>query len=361
VTHPRTGLRRRVAVLATAFVLAVAGLTAGQAARGVPAPAGGQLPRLAVSGTYVTGISSGGYMATQLQVAYSSRFDGAAVVAAGPYWCAMGDVAVALYACADSTLPRDLSLQYAKTAEYERDGKIDPTANLATMPTWLFHGSQDPTVKRPVADDLAAYYRHYGTPLTYQSAIAAGHGWISPRGPVACDATAAPYINDCSPYDAQAESLRVMFGSVDAPNTGGPRGTVTEFSQDPYAVPPSPGVGDVTRTGAAAIGMGSTGYLYTPVACASGAPCKVVVALHGCQQTAEQIGRTFVDRSNLNGYADTNRFVVLYPQARPDATLGNPKGCWDWWGYLGPGDVDYATKRGPQMATVMNMVSALSG
>ncbi|MGY1680660.1 extracellular catalytic domain type 2 short-chain-length polyhydroxyalkanoate depolymerase [Geodermatophilus sp. SYSU D01176] len=359
MTRPRAGLHRRIVVLVTAFVLAVAGLTVGQAAHGAAPTA---LPRLALSGTYVTGISSGGFMATQLQVAYSSRFDGAAVVAAGPYWCAMGNVAVALYACADSTLPRDLSLQYAKTAEYERDGKIDPTANLATMPTWLFHGTQDPTVERPVADDLAAYYRHYGTPLAYQSAIAAGHGWVSPLGPVACGATGAPYINDCSPYDAQAESLRVMFGSVQAPNTGRPRGTVTEFSQDPYAVPPSPGVGDVTRTGAAAIGMGSTGYLYTPRDCTRpNAGCTVVVALHGCQQTAEQIGRTFVDRSNLNAYADTNRFVVLYPQARPDALLGNPKGCWDWWGYLGPGDVDYATKRGPQVATVMNMISALGG
>ncbi|SNS79352.1 poly(3-hydroxybutyrate) depolymerase [Geodermatophilus pulveris] len=356
--RPRAGLRRRVAVLATAFVLAVTGLTVGQAAQGAPAA---ELPELAIDGTYVTGISSGGYMANQLQVAYSSRIDGAAVYAAGPYWCAMGNVAVALYACADSTLPRDLSLQYAKTAEYERDGKIDPTANLASMPTWLFHGSQDPTVKRPVADDLAAYYRHYGTPLTYQDGVDAGHGWISPLGPVDCAATAAPYINDCAPYDAQAESLEVMLGSVKAPNTGNPRGTVTEFFQDPYAVPPSLGVGDVTRTGAAAIGMGATGYLYTPATCTGGASCTVVVALHGCQQTAEQIGRTFVEQSNLNAYADTNRFVVLYPQARPDPLLGNPKGCWDWWGYLGPADVDYATKRGPQMATVMNMVTALGG
>ena len=360
MSHDRAGLRRRVAVLLTAFVLAVTGLTVGQAAQGAPAPAGGSLPRLAVSGTYVTGISSGGYMATQLQVAYSSRVRGAAVVSAGPYWCAMGNVAVALYACADSTVPRDLSQQYAKTAEYERDGKIDPTANLARIPTWLFHGSQDPTVKRPVADDLATYYQHYGVPLTYQSGVAAGHGWISPLGPVACGATAAPYINNCSPYDAQAESLRVMFGSVQAPRAGKLTGTVSTFSQDPYAVPPSPGVGDVTRTGAAAIGMGSTGYLYTPKDCAKNS-CRVVVALHGCQQTAEQIGRTFVDRSNLNAYAETNRFVVLYPQARPDPTLGNPKGCWDWWGYLGPADVDYATKRGPQMATVMNMVTALGG
>ena len=30
-------------------------------------------------------------------------------------------------------------------------------------------------------------------------------------------------------------------------------------------------------------------------------------------------------------------------------------------GYLGPGDVDYATTLGPQMRTVMAMVDALGG
>src|SRR4051812_14897531 len=101
--------------------------------------------------------------------------------------------------------------------------------------------------------------------------------------------------------------------------------------------------------------MGSTGYAYVPNACATGARCKVVLALHGCLQTAEQIRATFARRSGLNQYADTNAFVVLYPQARPDPTFGNPKGCWDWWGYLGPQDTDYANKLGPQMRTVMNM------
>ena len=35
------------------------------------------LPRLDITGVYVTGVSSGGFMATQLQVAYSGTFDGA--------------------------------------------------------------------------------------------------------------------------------------------------------------------------------------------------------------------------------------------------------------------------------------------
>ncbi|MDP9408339.1 MAG: PHB depolymerase family esterase [Actinomycetota bacterium] len=360
----RTPLAGRALGLVAATLVALLALTAvpaGPQARGEAAPASGDLPRLSVPATYVAGISSGGYMATQLQVAYSSRVRGAGVVSAGPYWCAMGSLTIALESCTAYNVPSDLPTLYAKTDEYARDGKIDPTGNLAASRTWFLHGTQDPTVLRPVADNLAAYYRHYGVPLTYRDTLAAGHGWVSPTGPVACGDTAPPYINNCPGYDAQADMLQVLRGSVKAPNTGAPRGTVTAFSQDPYAAPAVPGAGDVTRSGAAAIGMGNTGYLYAPQSCLRGAKCDVVVALHGCQQTADQIGTTFVERSGLNAYADTNSFVVLYPQATPDASFGNPKGCWDWWGYLGPGDVDYATQRGPQMQTVMAMVTALGG
>jgi poly(3-hydroxybutyrate) depolymerase len=352
---------RRLAVLATAVLVALAGLTSSAGATPKRAPGG--LPQLNVTDTYVAGISSGGYMATQLQVAYSSRIDGAAIFSAGPYWCALGNVAVALQSCTAYNAPTPMAAVYATTDRYERQGTIDPTANLAQSPTYFFHGTLDPTVVRPVADNLAEYYRHYDVPLTYRDRLAAGHGWLSPLGPVPCDRTAAPYINNCSPYDAQADSLRTMVGSVKAPNTGTPRGTLRAFDQNRYAVAPKPGNGDVTRSGGPAIGMGSTGYVYTPNSCARGARCAVVLALHGCQQTAEQIGDTFARKSGLNAYADTNGFVVLYPQARPDEgpVIYNPKGCWDWWGYLGPRDVDYANKLGPQMRTVMNMVTALGG
>jgi hypothetical protein len=275
----------------------------------------------------------------------------------------MNSVVVALQSCTVSNVPTPMPVIYGTTEWYERQGKIDPLSNLAQSPTYLFHGTLDPTVARPVADNLAEFYAHYGVPLTYRNQLAAGHGWLSPLGPVPCDQTAAPYINNCSPYDAQADSLRTMFGSAEAPNTGKPRGTLTTFDQNRYAVAPVLGNGDVTRTGGPAIGMGRTGYVYTPDACTKGAECDVVLALHGCQQTAEQIGDTFARNSGLNAYADTNRFVVLYPQARPDEGLViyNPRGCWDWWGYLGLGDVDYANKLGPQMRTVMNMVTALGG
>jgi poly(3-hydroxybutyrate) depolymerase len=354
---------RRLVVLFAAVLVALAGLTTTAGAAPKAAPGDGGLPQLNISDTYVSGISSGGYMATQLQVAYSGRVAGAAIFSAGPYWCALGNVAVALQSCTAYTVPTPMQLIYDTTTRYEQEGMIDPTANLAQSPTYFFHGTLDPTVVQPVADNLAEFYDHYAVPLSYRNQLPAGHGWISPLGPVPCAETASPYINDCSPYDAQADSLGVMFGSVKAPNTGKPRGILSTFDQNRYAVAPQAGNGDLTRSGGPAIGMGGTGYVYTPNSCTQGAQCKVVLALHGCQQTAEQIGDTFARDSGLNAYADTNDFVVLYPQARPDGgpVIYNPKGCWDWWGYLGPEDVDYATQLGPQMRTVMNMVTALGG
>lgn len=321
-------------------------------------PAG--LPKLRISGHYVAGISSGGFMATQLQVAHSATFDGAAVVSAGTYHCADGNIVLALEACMVDALPSQLSasIDYAEAAS--RNGLIDPIANLARHRTWLFHGTRDTTVIASVADELDTFYRHFGMTPTYVDDVAAGHGWISPLGPVACGETAAPFINDCG-FDAEQHLLATMFGRVVPPNTGPAKGAVVAFSQDPYAARPAVGVGDVTRSGAAAIGMGPTGYAYVPDVCRTGTSCRLLVALHGCQQTAGQIGTTFVDRSFLNEYADTNKTVVLYPQARVDETFGNPKGCWDWWGYLGPNDDNYATRSGPQVATVMAMVRALGG
>jgi poly(3-hydroxybutyrate) depolymerase len=44
----------------------------------------------------VSGISSGGFMAVQLHVAYSSLFKGVGVVAGGPYYCAQDQFTSAL-------------------------------------------------------------------------------------------------------------------------------------------------------------------------------------------------------------------------------------------------------------------------
>jgi poly(3-hydroxybutyrate) depolymerase len=83
----------------------------------------------------------------------------------------------------------------------------------------------------------------------------------------------------------------------------------------------------------------------------------VHVALHGCRMSVEQIGERFVREAGYNRWADTNRLIVLYPQAIARYWgVYNPRGCWDWWGYTGS---RYATKEGAQIRAVMGMVERL--
>ena len=62
---------------------------------------GDPLPRLDIlpGSLTVSGVSAGGYMATQYQVAYSKDVTGAGVVGAGPWLCAQGIVTRALKDC----------------------------------------------------------------------------------------------------------------------------------------------------------------------------------------------------------------------------------------------------------------------
>ncbi|HSI55503.1 MAG TPA: PHB depolymerase family esterase, partial [Ramlibacter sp.] len=66
------------------LLIASAVLAAGAAHAAVNLPA----YNVDTSKTTVSGLSSGGFMANQLGIAYSSTFKGVGVFAAGPYMCA---------------------------------------------------------------------------------------------------------------------------------------------------------------------------------------------------------------------------------------------------------------------------------
>ena len=109
--------------------------------------------------------------------------------------------------------------------------------------------------------------------------------------------------------------------------------------------------------------LASEAYVFVPANCRNGG-CRIHVAFHGCRQNAGDIGRRFVDGAGYNGWAASNRIVVLYPQTvrRYGLAVGswrwllNPKGCWDWWGYTGE---NYHTRDGAQMRAVRAMIEAL--
>ena len=70
---------------------------------------------------------------------------------------------------------------------------------------------------------------------------------------------------------------------------------------------------------------------------------------------SEKVGDTFIKGAGFAEIADTNRLIVLFPQVK--ASIVNPQGCWDWWGYT---DLDYLSKDAPQIAAIWAMVQELA-
>jgi poly(3-hydroxybutyrate) depolymerase len=301
------------------------------------------LPALKVDASTITvsGLSSGGYMATQLHVAWSSVFKGAGVIAAGPYYCAQGLATLATTRCLtrDSAPPVATLVATAKT--WAGAGRIDPTSNLSSHKVWLFAGAKDSVLVPALGADLKRFYEAFVAPanIVARTDVPAEHGMPTDDFGSACAHRGLPFINDCD-VDAAGELLKHLLGAMQPRNNGTLQGSLVEFDQHEFI--------------AAGHGMAATGWVFVPQSCASSAGCKLHVALHGCGQNAESLGDAYVKHTGYNRWADANRIVVLYPQTGNEAL----NACWDWWGYTG---ADYAQKSGSQVGAIVAMVERLTG
>ena len=308
-----------------------------------------ELPQLNVQldQTSVSGLSSGAYMAGQFHLAFSDSVIGAGLVAGGPYNCAEGSLAFALSRCMSTVVGTpDAAELFEAASGFAEAGQIDALSNLADDRVYVFSGSEDDTVEPVLGAQTAAFYRLAGVSaanLAHVTEFAAGHGFATEDfGNEDCAVTESPFINDCD-YDQAGAILQHIYGPLNPPaaNLGG---QVVAFDQGDFISNPN------------AHSMGDTGFLYLPEACAAGQSCRVHIAFHGCRQTSGDIGDLFYTRTGFNGWADTNKLIILYPQAHSGP--GNPRSCWDWWGYDG---ADYALRSGRQMAAVKAMLDRLVG
>ena len=316
-----------------------------------------RLPAIAadLSQTSTSGISSGGYMAVQLHVAYSSLVRGAGVLAGGPYYCAQGSAWTAIYNCmkpgAWTPLP-SVDILTAQTELLAHSGQIDATSSLHGANVWLFSGRSDDTVRPVVMEALRSYYQRYAAKIAYVDNVNAGHAMVTNDYGDICAATAPPYINDCH-YDAAGALLTHIYGFLSGPATPNTR-SLFRFDQREFS-----GGTPYSQS------LDEEGLVYLPQGCRAGG-CRIHVAYHGCGQGVQAVGDRFVQHAGYNRWAEANRIVVLYPQAIPRYGWGpwnwptsfvyNPNGCWDWWGYTG---LDYATKSGAQIRAVKAMLDRL--
>ena len=324
-------------------------LLLGAAARGQELPAG--VARGAVT---VSGLSSGAFMAVQFQVAFSRHVSGVGAVAGGPYLCAEGSLSLALQRCMEAVLPfgaPDAAYLLRRAGVLAAFGHIDPVEGLARARVFVFGGTRDETVRRPVVESLAAFYRAAGVAeagLVERLDVPAGHGFVvdgPDAGPAPnCGVTAAPFIVDCD-YDLAGAVLHHLL-AAEGRRVAAPAGRLVAFDQGAFLHGPE------------RHGMDAVGYAYVPPGCeAAGADspetgCRLHVVFHGCQQGRERLGTLFVTGTGYLEWADSYRLVVVFPQAA-SVPVSNPLGCWDWWGYDDP---DYATNAGRQMRAVWGMV-----
>lgn len=295
-------------------------------------------------GTSVSGLSSGAYMAVQLHVANSGSLIGAGVVAGGPYFCAEGLLTTALNRCMQTTLGApDAAALLARARAFADAGRIDPLAGLADDRVYLFSGTEDPTVTRPVMQAARAFYRQAGIAeerIKFIGDRPAGHAFVVEEASNACGVTGSPFINDCD-YDQAGDILQHLYGAL-APPAAMDAGRLLTFDQAEFLADPE------------SHGMAAEGFVYVPAACEDGEPCRLHIAFAGCKQTPEHIGDLYARTTGYNRWAESNRLVILYPQS--SRSPGNPNGCWDWWGY---DDAAYHTKAGRQMAAVARMAARL--
>lgn len=297
----------------------------------------------------VSGLSSGAFMAAQLQVAYSATFKGAGIVAGGPYYCAAGNMAYTGICMGQVLLVYPNAYLMAGAArEFESAGQIDKLSNLKKRRIYVFSGTRDTVVKQPAVDATVSFFKQVGVPasqLVYVNKVPAGHAVITPTHGNACDANASPYISHCDVngqgYDQSGALLAHIHGPLQ-PKATSLAGRMVTFNQRAFA--------------SAGTGMAEEAFLYVPPSCDAGQTCKVHVAIHGCAQSAEKVGKNFIADTGYNEWAENNRMLVLYPQVNASTVPFNPQGCWDWFGYTGP---TYAWKAGPQMSAIKAMVDAL--
>ena len=329
----------------------------------------------------VSGLSSGGFFAHQFHIAFSGTVAGAAILAGGPYGCVdiidnpfwpfwkLDRTSAAVVACTNTlgnrfwglrpNPPAPEDARQLIGAAYEA-GEIDDTANLADDRVWLFRGEMDTVVPEAVADSLADLYSLLGVKQDAlhvepgDPARPASHGMPldsfdgeSRFPPRACEDHAPPYLIECGYYAAE-RLLRhlhpeaVLQGPVDPHGAG----RLHAFDQAEFF------------EGSLTAGLSGVGYLYVPDACRSEG-CKLHVAFHGCRQNvdaqgADRIHDDFVRDAGYNRWAAANRIVILYPQAT--AAVGNPRACWDFWGYSGD---ELRTRDGIQMKTVAAIIERL--
>lgn len=318
----------------------------------------GDLPSLNINASTLTlsGISAGGAMAVQFQIAFSRIVKGVGTIAAVPYMCAQVGGAITALNCMSKPYQIEADDLMAYISTYAAAGLIDDPSYLKGHMSMVFSGASDSVVLQGTVRVVDQMYARLGVRSRYQSYnISAEHAWVTHTYGKHCGYLGEPYINNCD-HDFGGEFLTKAFAAIGhaaplAPRGPASRSNLFKFSQATYGASPL-------------VSMDTIGFVYVPTACQSGLgeKCHLHVNFHGCGQQRSAFSLLeedmYVSNTGLNEWAEANNIVVLYPQTVAALVPANPKGCFDWWGYT---NLLFAQKGGVQMHIVREMIRSIGG
>ncbi len=291
----------------------------------------------------VSGLSSGAYMAVQLQVIHSEIFKGVGTFAGGIFGCAEGDVNKATKLCMKNPNEIDTEKYIEFTDKLKELGKVGELENLVGKPAYIFNGNRDSVVRMESAYRLKEFFDHYKLNTTINTNISSEHGVPTLSQGSKCGKKGEPWIQNCG-YDGAGELLTHLYGKLHPPTSfNNTLINLENFNQKEFAT--------ITNL------LFDEGYVYIPSGCRMGENphCRLHIAFHGCVQGPEYAQDIFPKTAGYNTWAEANNIVVLYPSAKTGGL--NMKGCWDWFGYTG---LTYLTKDGEQIKAIMKMVDRLT-
>ncbi|CAI2373545.1 unnamed protein product [Moneuplotes crassus] len=294
--------------------------------------------------TSISGFSSGGAMTGQMLVAYSSEIKGAGIFSSPPYFCTKG-AAISLLDCTTTgvSLYSDQIVLAAKG--FEQLGQIDKLSNFKNKKIYMYSGKRDSVVWNGVVKKNQEFFHKLGADITTEYTLSAEHAFPTDFYGNTCGILGKPFINNCN-YDGPKEALEYVFGKKLLPNELYKDENIKSFSQRKYQIGYKHSLAD-------------TGYIYIPDACYE-KQCELHIVFHGCLQTIDDIGLDYIYGTGYLGLAEANDLVILFPQIKKSSLIGNPQGCWDWWGYSEtipkPLQWTFPTKYGVQIQAIHNMM-----
>lgn len=289
----------------------------------------------AVTNYVVGGFGNGASFAHQLHTAYATTIQAAGLVAPSPYYCSMGSKIRETSACRVNPFLINIESSIGQYTNAGTSGEVDPISSLANDRAYLVSGTADSSVVQLVVNATETFYRnfiHNDYKVVTNYSIPAGHGWITDQYGGPCWSTNTPFIVNCG-YDLAGDMLKHLISTLN-PRVPQVSANLKSFDQSFY--------GDVWQAG-----LSSRGWIYLPASCITNSNCQVIVMYHGCHQNFDTIGKTFVEETGINEWAESNNIIVIYPQTI--VTQQNLGGCWDTWGYTGS---NFSIQSGLQMKLV---------